>query len=245
MLKVRKNGQQKKCNWSYNIAAKRVEQQLIAMMRFLPPTFKPVNNLICCMSGLMWVVKRATQLFNSFCYNVARQVVRFLLLVFPYLKVMLDETIRNDDFQRNTALQHCCDVVSNCYNIAPKLQRCVALKISVANCLVGDGSENSIKIDRSNEQKNTNLHVRHTFLYISLRLFCTTKTYVVVVCDHQKFCCLCSCSLCFHCRSFFTLLAASISHFLTAAMKLSCFSSNEIRLLCFQSLALAFSLLSA
>ena len=28
----------------------------------------------------------------------------------------------------------------------------------------------------------------------------------------------------------FTLLAASISHFLTAAMKFSCFSSNEIRL---------------
>ena len=37
----------------------------------------------------------------------------------------------------------------------------------------------------------------------------------------------------------FTLLAASISHFLTAAMKFSCFSSIEIRLLCFQSLALA------
>ena len=32
-------------------------------------------------------------------------------------------------------------------------------------------------------------------------------------------------------------LAASISHFLTAAMEFSCFSSNEIRLLCFQSLA--------
>ena len=31
----------------------------------------------------------------------------------------------------------------------------------------------------------------------------------------------------------FTLLAASISHFLTPAMKFSCFSSNEIRLLCF------------
>ena len=31
----------------------------------------------------------------------------------------------------------------------------------------------------------------------------------------------------------FSLVAASISHFLTAAMKFSCFSSNEIRLLCF------------
>ena len=42
----------------------------------------------------------------------------------------------------------------------------------------------------------------------------------------------------------FTLLAASKSHFLGAAMKFSCFSSNEIRLLCFQSISLALSLLS-
>ena len=46
---------------------------------------------------------------------------------------MLHETIRNDDFLRNTALQHCWDIVSNGYNIAPALQRCVALKIVVAN----------------------------------------------------------------------------------------------------------------
>ena len=31
----------------------------------------------------------------------------------------------------------------------------------------------------------------------------------------------------------FTLVAASISHFLTAAIKFSCHSSNEIGLLCF------------
>ena len=41
----------------------------------------------------------------------------------------------------------------------------------------------------------------------------------------------------------FTLLAASISHFRTAAMTFSCFSCNEIRLLCLQSLALTLSLL--
>ena len=46
---------------------------------------------------------------------------------------MLHDTIRNDDFQRNTALQHFCDIVSNGYNIAPTLQRFVALKIIVAN----------------------------------------------------------------------------------------------------------------
>ena len=42
----------------------------------------------------------------------------------------------------------------------------------------------------------------------------------------------------------FTLVAASISHFLTAAIKFSCYSSNEIGLLFFLSLALALSLLS-
>ena len=49
------------------------------------------------------------------------------------LKVMLHGTICNDDFQRKTALQHCCDIVSNGCNIVPTLQRCVALKIVVAN----------------------------------------------------------------------------------------------------------------
>ena len=38
-----------------------------------------------------------------------------------------------------------------------------------------------------------------------------------------------------------TLLATSISHFLTAAMKFSCFSSNEIGSFVFSSLTLAHS----
>ena len=46
---------------------------------------------------------------------------------------MLHETIRNDHFKRNAALQRCNDIVSNCYNIVPTLQPCVALKIVVAN----------------------------------------------------------------------------------------------------------------
>ena len=47
---------------------------------------------------------------------------------------MLPETIRHHDFSRNTALQHCRDIqVSNGYNIVPTLQRCVALKIVIAN----------------------------------------------------------------------------------------------------------------
>ena len=43
------------------------------------------------------------------------------------------ETIRNDDFLRNTALPHCCNSVPNGCNIVPALRRCVALKIVVAN----------------------------------------------------------------------------------------------------------------
>ena len=34
--------------------------------RVLPPTFKPVINLIYCKTGLMWMVKRATSIFNCF-----------------------------------------------------------------------------------------------------------------------------------------------------------------------------------
>ena len=37
------------------------------MLLVLPPTFKPANNLICCKTGLIWLVKGATSLFNSFC----------------------------------------------------------------------------------------------------------------------------------------------------------------------------------
>ena len=57
-----------------------------------------------------------------------------------------------------------------------------------------------------------------------------------VLCAHKKFWCLFSCSLFFFFllqKHIFTLLTASISHFLTAATKFSCYFSNEIRLLCF------------
>ena len=57
----------------------------IAMLRVLPPMFKPVNKLICCKRGLMLVEKRAISLFNSFYSKVAKQVARFLLLVLPHL----------------------------------------------------------------------------------------------------------------------------------------------------------------
>ena len=52
------------------------------MLHVLPLMFKPFNNLICCKTVLMWVVRRATSLFNSFCSNVARQKTCNLLHVF-------------------------------------------------------------------------------------------------------------------------------------------------------------------
>ena len=53
------------------------------MLRVLPATFEPVNNLICCKTGLMWVVlKSTTSLFNSFFSSVARQVACFFCCPF-------------------------------------------------------------------------------------------------------------------------------------------------------------------
>ena len=60
-------------------------------------------------------------------------------LIEPYsvllssLKMMIHETIRNEDFLANTVLQHRCDIISNGYNNVPILQRCVVQKIVVAS----------------------------------------------------------------------------------------------------------------
>ena len=87
--------------------------------------------------------------------------------------------------------------------------------------------------------KKTTLHVQHTFLYISLSLFCTTTTRnvqklfyegnIVDVLVHF-----------FSATAHFliALVAASISHFATIATKFSCCSSNKKCLLYFLSLAL-------
>ena len=83
-LKIRKNGQQKRVTC---FAALLQNDLRIAMLAVLP----------CCKTGLMWVVKRATLLFNSFCSNVATQVARVLLPVFPYLKHIVRVFIENDN----------------------------------------------------------------------------------------------------------------------------------------------------
>ena len=63
---------------------------------------------------------------------------KFFVLFFHQrsVKVILHGTIRNDDFQRNTALQRWSNVVTIRNNVATMLQRCVALKIVVANRLM-------------------------------------------------------------------------------------------------------------
>ena len=59
MLKVRKNGQQKTCNKKRaTCLATLLQNELNSDVTRLPPTVKPVINLICCKTGLMWVVKR-------------------------------------------------------------------------------------------------------------------------------------------------------------------------------------------
>ena len=71
-VKLRQN------NLFYSIAAKWVEKQWWA---FYHPWFNPVNNLICCSrTALIWVVKGAMSLFNSFCSNAAGQDACFLWL---------------------------------------------------------------------------------------------------------------------------------------------------------------------
>ena len=52
------------------------------------------------------------------------------------LKVMLHGTIRNDDFLRNIVIQYWNNVTTIRNNVTTMIQRCVALKIVVANCLV-------------------------------------------------------------------------------------------------------------
>ena len=64
-----------------------IAYKIMIMLCVLPPKLKPVNNLICRKTGLTWVVKHATLLFNLFCSNVARQVARFLSPIFTHLKL--------------------------------------------------------------------------------------------------------------------------------------------------------------
>ena len=81
------------------------------------------------------VVQRRANL--SFCQSGPVAFLPFLLpSPLSLLKVMLHRTIGNDDFSCNTALQYWNNVVIIRNNVATMSQRCVALKIVVANRLV-------------------------------------------------------------------------------------------------------------
>ena len=81
------------------------------------------------------VVQRRANLL--FCQSGPVAFLPFLLpSLLPLLKVMLHRTIGNDDFSCNTALQCWNNVVTIRNNVATMLQRCVGLKIVVANRLV-------------------------------------------------------------------------------------------------------------
>ena len=82
------------------------------------------------------------------------------------------------------------------------------------------------------------------FVFSTTMPFCTTKTWNFLVTHYflWRNCRMCSSKILlleflfafmFFTAAHFSLVAASTSHFLTAAMKFSRFSSNEIRLLCF------------
>ena len=94
--------------------------------------------------------------------------------------------------------------------------------------LNGDGSENCKKSIGLISRKKT-LTVQHTFLYTYLPLFArlqliTSRNFLVTYVSLFTF---------FFTAAHFILVAASISHLLTAAIKFSCFFSGrkEIRLL--------------
>ena len=86
--------------------------------------------------------------------------------------------------------------------------------------------------------KETTLHVQHTFLYISLPLFCTTTKQNLFFYGGNVVRILVHFSLFTAAHFLLALVAASISQFVTAATKFSCCSSNKKYLLCFLSLAL-------
>ena len=96
--------------------------------------------------------------------------------------------------------------------------------------LSGEGNENGEKTTIRLISKKATLHVQYAFLCISFPLFCQTTT-----CNFQKlpgYTFYVGNAVCVLVHFFpllpliSTLVAASVSHFLTAATKLSCCSSN-------------------
>ena len=100
------------------------------MLRVLPAMFKPVNNLICCKTGLMWVGKRtiATQLvLQQYCKTSSTFFVTRFSVPFKgfhlksarlpglsgrLLRVKVIKTILGSRTERTRLLNYYCCVIS-------------------------------------------------------------------------------------------------------------------------------------
>ena len=58
------------------------------MLRVLPLAFKPVNNLICCKTGLMWVIKRASIAIQLVLQQYCKKSCIFFVARFPATLVL-------------------------------------------------------------------------------------------------------------------------------------------------------------
>ena len=112
--------------------------------------------------------------------------------------------------------------------------------------LSGDGNKNNQKISRSNKRKKNFARAAHFFCTFLFRCFAllqreTSRNFLVArFMEEMVYAFLFT--VFFSLPLIFTLVASSISHFLTASIKFTCYSSNEIGLLRFLSLARAPSL---
>ena len=101
--------------------------------------------------------------------------------------------------------------------------------------LRGDCNQNSQNNLVGLISEKTTLHVQHTsfvhFFAVVLHDFNVKLPENSLFNVLWRKCYIVSCSLFFAATHFHTLVAASISHFLTAAIKLSCYSSKENSLL--------------
>ena len=115
-------------------------------------------------------------------------------------------------------------------------------KISNRVTLRGEGNENGEKTTAGLISKKETLHVQHTFCTFLCRCFArpqreNSRNFLVTrFMEEMSYVFLFTI---FSLPLIFTLMSASISHFLTAATKFSCCSSNRKSLLCYLSLALA------
>ena len=104
--------------------------------------------------------------------------------------------------------------------------------------LSSDGNKNSKKNQLVLSAKKPLPTYSTHFLYISLT-FVLPKTSLSYTFYGGNVVCVPSVHLLFSLPLIFILMAASTSHFLTAAIKFSCYSSYVITLLCLLSLALS------